>query len=630
MNNIFVLGPVASGKNTLLDKISNNFDVITLDTGRIFRYVAFVLSDKLKEDIDFNMISIDDKEEIEILKERIFHLNNYITTKLNTLSIDKDILYSNGLKIEIDDLYSRGTNLLLPIIAKNHTIRNKILGYIYNFIDSSTKPIIMSGHNIKEIDTSKFTVVFLDVNQQVSADRLYNRNSSSYDTIADAFSEVIKRNVTDGIENTKKIIPYLYNYIYIDTNDKSDDEIYNDFLTKLNILETNNNNYLQNQNKSIERNNFDWLLNPILEPIRDLLKKLAQPIVLKSPYINQNDLIYQTIILLTSHDICELYTCSDKMYLDYVLESIDNRDKAFCDKFMQLVDASIIKINYETVKSELISALAFLEELYADDNVKEIMANYNSNHSKDGLILHGGAINNPNDDQFASIEIRPLDSDMSQFISKYCHYLHTSRDDEFISYGAFKNNEEYPVAYVSFSKQDRGYKKQLLYNLGIEPQNSIEMTRAWCSNSAPTNIMSYLFQYSIDDITAKWKELKENGLTDKNLQAVTTTINPNLGFKASSFFGCNFVPIAMRPAKFTFVEKNGILRYETRRKIETLSDEETYMENIINVLPLNELILCLDRKKAEVVNSSNILLIDKNEYEKVLKNKSLVIKMEDK
>lgn len=75
----------------------------------------------------------------------------------------------------------------------------------------------------------------------------------------------------------------------------------------------------------------------------------------------------------------------------------------------------------------------------------------------------------------------------------------------------------------------------MLYYLGIEPQNTIEMTRAWCSNNAPSNIMSSLFQYSIDDIQKDWKERSKNCFEDKYLQAVTTAINPNLGFSASLF-----------------------------------------------------------------------------------------------
>lgn len=139
--------------------------------------------------------------------------------------------------------------------------------------------------------------------------------------------------------------------------------------------------------------------------------------------------------------------------------------------------------------------------------------------------------------------------------------------------------------------------------------------------------MSLLFQYSINDLSKKWKETSKLGITDKNLQAVTTAINPNLGFKASSFLGCNFIPIALRPAQFTFKSNNGIISYVTRRKIE-LSSDEYFFENQINILPLNELILCLDRNRIDNIMKSKILLIDKIGYEEVLKGKVLIKKKE--
>lgn len=213
---------------------------------------------------------------------------------------------------------------------------------------------------------------------------------------------------------------------------------------------------------------------------------------------------------------------------------------------------------------------------------------------------------------------------MSDFISRYCHYLHTPRQDELLAYGAFINNDPYPIAYVSFSKLDRDYKKQLLYNVGFEPQNCVEMTRAWCSNSAPLNIMSSLFQYSVNDLSKKWMKESEVGQVDKKLQAVTTAINPNLGFKASSFLGCNFIPFGLRPAQFNFTFKDGVLSYDTRRKIESTNPNNIYFENQINILPLNELVLCLDRNRMEKVTSSKILLVDKLDYDKVLCNDKFV------
>ena len=259
------------------------------------------------------------------------------------------------------------------------------------------------------------------------------------------------------------------------------------------------------------------------------------------------------------------------------------------------------------------------------------MISYNSGE-KDSLLKveNGLMIRTKNGiDDTDKITFKIVDSKSSKFITTYCHYLHTPRTDELVAYGAFLNDDEYPVAYVSFSRQDRDYKKELLYNIGIEPQNSIEMTRAWCSNSAPANIMSSLFQFAINDIQSNWNDRCKACLEDKHLQAITTAINPNLGFKASSFLGCNFTPIALRPAKFTFVEKDGnvyilsnqsIGEYSTRRKIQFDKCEEDYFENKLEILPLNELILCLDKNRESNVNNSKILLINKSDYEKVLKH----------
>ena len=130
--------------------------------------------------------------------------------------------------------------------------------------------------------------------------------------------------------------------------------------------------------------------------------------------------------------------------------------------------------------------------------------------------------------------------------------------------------------------------------------------------------MSALFQYSINDLEDMWKKGVKDGTFDKSLQAITTTINPNLGFKASSFFGCNFIPVALRPAKFTFVESDGMIQYKTRRSID--NTDENYFENRFEILPLNEMILCLDKNIERNVINNNILLIDKLDYDEVLNN----------
>jgi len=629
MNNIFIIGPVASGKNTLLDNIVREHDVTALDTGRIFRYVAYKIYNKLNNEINFKKISENDEQEIEKLTRNIYHLTKYINQQLQNLKFNGYKMFENNNCFNIDNLYERNVNNILPIISKISTIRNMIVNYIDCNISLSEKPIIMTGHNIREVDTTKFTVVYLDVEEKEGACRLYKRNKNSYDNILDAYEEVIKRNQADKVRETKNILPFLYNYIYIDTNNKTKEEIYEEFITKENSNQKKNIHFYDIQSSAIERNDFEWILNPILEPIRNRLTELTKPICSNYPYINQNDLIYQTLILITSHNISELYSNYDIKYLNEIEGSIINRETQELYKdFLAKINSGIIKINESMLLDELKSAVINLLSLYSSESIKKVMVEYNLKTNKGNLETHKGLMIVNTEENKNIVIFRQIDSNMSNFLSKYCHYLHTPREDEFIAYGAFIEGFSYPIAFVSFSKQDRDYKKQLLYNIGIEPQNSIEMTRAWCSNSAPQNIMSSLFQYSIKELTRRWAEDKKLGITDKNLQAVTTAINPNLGFKASSFLGCNFIPIALRPAQFTFSSNNGITVYATRRKIESSNPNSFYFENQINILPLNELILCLDKKRIDSVINSKILLIDKKSYEKVLNEKRFVRKKE--
>lgn len=618
MKNIFIIGPVASGKNSLMTKIIENNEVIALDTGQIYRYVALKIYNEIKDKIDIKKILLKDEKEIEKTSKLIFHLKNYCSEKLKELSFDSNNLYENENILNSDDLYIKEVNALLPIVAKISTIRTIINNFISNNVVTTDKPIIMTGHNIKEIDTTQFLVVYLDVNSTLASYRLFNRNRDSYEDITEAYNEVNKRNSTDKIELTKKIMPYLYEMIYIDTNDKSINEIYQEFIKKSKEFDNKEEQFKNIQEKSIERNDFEWILNVALQPIKEVLDEITNNIIKKYPYVNKNDLIYQTMITLTSLDLQDIYNCDDEFAI-YLQQSIKNRDEASIKIVKRKIKNKEININIDLVAKVLKDSTNKLLELYKDPEVQEIMKFYNEIQEKTVLKNKNGSIFRINNKQNTEdkITFKVIDSETSSFISKYCHYLHTPRTDELVAYGAFVNNEKYPIAYVSFSKHDREYKKELLYNLGIEPQNTIEMTRAWCSNSAPANIMSSLFQYSIDEITKDWKEKSQEGIEDKYLQAITTTINPNLGFKASSFLGCNFIPIALRPAKFTFINNNGIIEYKTRRNIKS---EDEYFENKIEILPLNELILCTDKNKERDINNSNILLINKKDYESVLKN----------
>lgn len=604
-----------------MEHILKDNDVIALDTGQIYRFVTFKIYEKIKDEINIDKITQKDNDEIIKITELIYHLTRYYSHQLSQLTFDKNKLYEDGNEIDRGKLYIREVNILLPIVARISTVRNKISQFINCSLCDNSKSVIMTGHNIKEIDTTKFIVVYLDVDSKTAAYRLFNRNAESYSDLIDAYDEVNQRNSTDKIEFTKEILPFLYQYIYIDTVNKSAEEIYQEYLDKIKILKEKEQCFIKLQRQSINRKEFTWITNVVLQPIKEMLQELASAVIEKYPYINKSDLIYQTIILLTAYDLKNIYNCDEDFSL-YLNDCVIRRDESVLNILKNKINNREIKINIELILSLLTdSTLKFLK-LYEDENVRKVMLQYNKKQKDLLLKTSTGLMIKRDDCDYITdkISFRVLDFEMSKFISTYCHYLHTPRSDELISYGAFRNDEKYPIAYVSFSKHDREYKKELLYFIGIEPQNTIEMTRAWCADSAPFNIMSSLFQFSIDDISEKWKIRIRDGYEDKLLQAITTTVNPNLGFTASSFLGCNFIPIALRPARFTFAARDNAIRYVTRREIQLQGYEDIIFENKFEILPLNELMLCLDKIREYRIADSNIFLIDKNDYDSVLMN----------
>ncbi len=58
------------------------------------------------------------------------------------------------------------------------------------------------------------------------------------------------------------------------------------------------------------------------------------------------------------------------------------------------------------------------------------------------------------------------------------------------------------------------------------------------------------------------------------------------------------------------------MEYMTRREIESNGFE--YYENQFNILPLNEIILCLDKRKQEQILKGKIYVMDKSNYDKIL------------
>ena len=601
--NLFIIGPVASGKNTLLDNLKRKYNINVLDTGKLYRYLALCAIQRTTINPDYQKLFENDKQEETRIIQELYRWNRTFEESLNKLEIIDGKLVVEGQEVTDDKLYSKEVNSIISLVAKSNLIRKRILNFINNDFGKRVGNYAMTGHNIQEIDTTQFTTIFLDITNEKAAERLYGRNPTSYKSIVEAYKEVIERNRKDGINLTKDLLPMLYNYIYIDTTDLSEEQVEEIAIREMQKIENQNEKFTRLQNdKSINRQEFEWIFNPFLEIIKAYLDRNLDRFLIGKTFISKTDLEYQVLIKMCSYPIEELFQ-GDIQLLRKINKGIENRnDDEMQNLIKEMIDGKVI-FNSSLIDDEIQNQINRLNNLYESISTKQIMAQLNSSDKKHAISLK-------------DIVYRKVDKNISEFIARNCHYLHTPRKDEFISYGAFVKGEPLPIAWVSFSKQDREYKKQLLYYLGIEPQNTLEMTRAWCSNSAPQNIMSSLFQHSIDYANEEWKKLKKDGKVNKDLQAITTTINSNLGFKASSFLGCNFVPFALRPARFTYGKKENSMEYMTRREIESNGFE--YYENQFNILPLNEIILCLDKRKQEEILKGKIYVMDKSNYDKIL------------
>ena len=601
--NLFIIGPVASGKNTLLDGLKKKYNLNILDTGKLYRYLAWCICKKTDINPNFDLLYKNDGQEVKRISQKIYQWNRTLESSLKELEIVDGKLFIGGQEVDEGELYSKEVNSIISLVAKSQLIRKRILHFINQDIIKRVGNYALTGHNLKEMDTTQFTTIFLDITDEKAAGRLYSRNPESYGNISDAYKEVVQRNSNDEMEKNRRLIPSLYNAIYVDTTTLSEQQVLDIVIKEIERIEETNKKFSELQeNTSIDRKNFKWIFHPILQVIKAYLDRNLDKFLKEKDYISKTDLEYQVLTKLCSYRLEELFR-GDIAILKSMNQDIqDRKDEQFGNLIQAMLDKKIF-LNSALVDKEIQNQIKRLENLYNSNGTKQMMKEINSSRNKENISLE-------------DIVYKRVNTITSRLIAQNCHYLHTPRNDEFISYGAFVEGQALPIAWVSYSKQDREYKKQLLHYLGIEPQNTLEMTRAWCSSSAPQNIMSSLFQHSIDAIKAEWKNLKKEGKVNKDLQAITTTINPNLGFKASSFLGCNFIPFALRPAKFTYCKQGNEVEYMTRRKIEGKNVQ--YFENQFNVLPLNEIILCMDKKKQDEISQGSIYTMDKKSYNKVL------------
>lgn len=196
----------------------------------------------------------------------------------------------------------------------------------------------------------------------------------------------------------------------------------------------------------------------------------------------------------------------------------------------------------------------------------------------------------------SKISFRQLEVTTSQAYAKSMHYLHTPRADELAAFGVFRDGEDYPFAWVAYSRAGRKYKQQILQSLGVEHGATFELTRAWNCEGAPKNTMSMLYAFA-------HAVLQDRHLYADTTGAVITTVNPNLGFVGSAFRAVGFSLAAEKPTRYYYAkDRSGGLHYVTRRSAET-----GWHENVVEhspkfpLLPSKELVVFLMGTKRQSV-----------------------------
>lgn len=609
MKNLFVIGPVASGKTTISKKIAQKLNMNCFDTGLLFRFLGWVILNMTQVYPDFTKIEACDQCETKRILDEIRYKRVLLEKELNNIILQNQgqMKYKHLEDILKLGLYSTQINTIVSLVAQSATARKMIMKFIQDKISEQKGNWILTGHSLFDLKISDFVVIYLHVSNEIAVQRLIKRMPDSYKSFEDAYNEVAERNKLDGIVHTRKLIENLYEKIYVDTDNITEDAIVNIIITQVNNLSVERRLFIEYQkDNAYDISTFTWLSNPFLVVIKQFLQEKVPAYLNYYPKIDETDLIYQVLIHVCAYPINMLFI-GDSDILMEINDGIQNRNDELFEKFFDLCKENRLFLNEELLVKEIEYRIIMLNDLIKDIGSEKILAEINKtkiNSSEHFLKKHDEMIN-----------VKPIDRELSFQIFRTCHYLHTPRTDEYAAYGAFYKGIEVPIAAVSFSLHDRNYKRQLLDYMGLEPHNFLEVTRSWCSNIAPKNTQSYLLEYAMKDLRKKWREKKRRKEVTNVLQGFTTTIDPNLEFRATSFLGCNFRHFALRPAKYNYVKIGNINYFKTRRDLPYLAGK--CFKNQINILPLNEMIRVFDDHLIKEQHRMVIYQMDSGNYERI-------------
>ena len=206
---VAVDGPAGSGKGTITSIVGEKLDLVTFDTGAMYRAISYFV---IK-----NNINLDDKEEIKKMLEEI---------KIN-LEFENglQVLYLNNEKL-VTELRSKEVNAIVSQVSHIPEVRQAMVKLQRSLAEG--KKVIMEG---RDIGTNVFpnadVKIYLDASAEERARRRLKQNLDNNITNM-SYEEILEnikyRDYKDKISNVAPL-KKADDAIAIDTSDLTIDEV---------------------------------------------------------------------------------------------------------------------------------------------------------------------------------------------------------------------------------------------------------------------------------------------------------------------------------------------------------------------------------------------------------------------
>lgn len=214
---IAIDGPAGSGKGTIAKELEKKLGLLNIDTGAMYRCVALYVLE--------NNIDINNKEKIE-----------EISKKLN-IKLIKDKVYLNGEDVT-EKIRSNDVSNIVSPISNYIGVRESMLKLQRDY--AKEKSVVMEGRDITTVVFPNADFKFyLDASLEERARRRFLQNKQN--NISTSYEEVlenIKKRDYNDLHKPVGALKRSKDAVYIDSTNKSIDEVVNIILENINRKES--------------------------------------------------------------------------------------------------------------------------------------------------------------------------------------------------------------------------------------------------------------------------------------------------------------------------------------------------------------------------------------------------------